>query len=115
MWRTDLTHLTDWQVLGEDVSHVEDRRYMMYLDVSFLEVVLQCLVLEFPGLMLFVHITIVERLSSNMFTPCHVFQIILIVWRTDLTQVTNLSSSASVVERAIVRCRLLFQIIGPLL
>jgi hypothetical protein len=29
-----------------------------------------CLVLEFPGLMLLVHITIVERLSSNMWTPC---------------------------------------------
>ena len=37
-----------------------------------------CLVLEFPGLMLFVHIAIVERLSSNMLTPLlwrsHVFQ-----------------------------------------
>ena len=30
----------------------------------------QSLVLEFPGLMLFVHMTIVDRLSSNMLTPC---------------------------------------------
>ncbi len=29
------------QNLGEDVSHVETRRYMIYLDVSFLQVVLQ--------------------------------------------------------------------------
>jgi hypothetical protein len=77
-----------------------------------------CLVLEFPGLMSFVDIAIVERLSSNMLTPCcgdPMFFNILIVWRTDLTQLTKLSSSASVVERAIERCRLLFHIIGPLL
>jgi hypothetical protein len=63
-----------------------------------------CLVLEFPGLVLFVHIAIVERLSSNMLTPCcgdPMFSNILIVWRTDLTQLTKLSSSTSVVERAI--------------
>ena len=30
-----------WQGLGEDVSHVEARRYMVNLDVSFLQVVLQ--------------------------------------------------------------------------
>ena len=30
-----------WQGLGEDVSHVEARRYMMYLDVSFLQVILE--------------------------------------------------------------------------
>ena len=30
-----------WQDLGEDVSHVEACRYMMYLDFSFLQVVLQ--------------------------------------------------------------------------
>ncbi len=30
-----------WQGLGEDVSHVEARRYMMYLDVSFLQLVLK--------------------------------------------------------------------------
>ena len=29
-----------WQNLGEDVRHVETRRYMMYLDVSFLQVFL---------------------------------------------------------------------------
>ncbi len=37
-----------------------------------------CLVLEFPGLMLFVHIVIVERLSSNMLTllwRSHAFQL----------------------------------------
>ena len=27
-----------WQGLGEDVNHVEACRYMMYLDVSFLQV-----------------------------------------------------------------------------
>ena len=30
-----------WQGLGEDVSHVEARRYMMNLDVSFLQVILE--------------------------------------------------------------------------
>ena len=30
-----------WKGPGQDVSHVETRRYMMYLDVSFLQVVLQ--------------------------------------------------------------------------
>ena len=30
-----------WQGLGEDVSHVEACRYMMYLDVALLQVVLQ--------------------------------------------------------------------------
>ena len=77
-----------------------------------------CLVLEFPGLMLFVHIAIVERLSSNMLTPCcgdPMLSNILMVWRTDLTQLTKLSSSVSVVDRAIVRCRLLFHVRGPLL
>jgi hypothetical protein len=47
-----------------------------------------CLVLEFPGFMLFVHISIVEWLSSNMLTPwCGdpIFSNILIVWRSDLT------------------------------
>ena len=29
-----------WEVLGEDVSHVESCRYMMNLDVSFLQVIL---------------------------------------------------------------------------
>ena len=66
-----------------------------------------CLVLEFPGLMLFVHIAIVERLSSNMWTPCcgdPMLSNILMVWSTDLTQLTKLSSLASVVDRSIVRC-----------
>lgn len=35
-----------WQGLGEDVSHVEARRYMMYLDVSFLQVILEPLYLQ---------------------------------------------------------------------
>ena len=30
-----------WQGLGEDVSHIEARRYMMNLDVSILQVVLE--------------------------------------------------------------------------
>ena len=30
-----------WQGLGQDVSHVEACRYMVYLDVTFLQVVLQ--------------------------------------------------------------------------
>jgi hypothetical protein len=30
-----------WQGLGEDVSHVEACRHMMYLDVSFLQVILE--------------------------------------------------------------------------
>ncbi len=30
-----------WQDLGEDVSHVEARRYMTYLDISFLQVILE--------------------------------------------------------------------------
>ena len=30
-----------WQGLGEDVSHIEARRYMMNLDVSILEVILE--------------------------------------------------------------------------
>ncbi len=98
-----------WQDLGEDVSHVEDRRYMVNLDVSFLQVVLNPFDLKndilgswISGLMLLVHITIVERLSSNMLRPYRgdpMFSNILIVWRTDLTQSTKLSSSVSVVER----------------
>ena len=35
-----------WQVRGEDVNHVEARRYMMYLDVSFLQVILEQFNLE---------------------------------------------------------------------
>ena len=35
-----------WQGLGEDVNHVEARRYMMYLDVSFLQVILEPLYLQ---------------------------------------------------------------------
>ena len=35
-----------WQGLGEDVSHVEARQYMMYLDVSFLQVILEPLYLQ---------------------------------------------------------------------
>ncbi len=65
-----------WQGLGEDVRHVEDCRHMTYVDVSFLQVVLKPFDFqvdmpgswEFPGLMLFVHIAIVDRLSSNMLT-----------------------------------------------
>ena len=34
------------QGLGEDVSHVEVCRYMMYLDVSFLQVILEPFYLE---------------------------------------------------------------------
>ena len=30
-----------WQGLGEDVSHIEARRYMMNLDVSILQVILE--------------------------------------------------------------------------
>ena len=32
--------IDSWQGLGEDVSHVEARRHMMNLDVSFLQVIL---------------------------------------------------------------------------
>ncbi len=35
-----------WEDLGEDVSHVEVCRYMMYLDVSFLQVILEPFYLE---------------------------------------------------------------------
>jgi len=35
-----------WQGLGEYVIHVEARRYMMYLDVSFLQVILEPLYLQ---------------------------------------------------------------------
>ena len=35
-----------WQGLGEDVSHVEACRHMMYLDVSFLQVILEPFYLE---------------------------------------------------------------------
>ena len=35
-----------WQGLGEDVSHVEACRHMMYVDVSFLQVILEPFNLE---------------------------------------------------------------------
>ncbi len=37
----DMHYIFFQQDLGEDVSHVEACRYMMYLDFSFLQVVLQ--------------------------------------------------------------------------
>jgi hypothetical protein len=86
-----------WQGLGEDVSHVEACRHMMYFDVSFLQVILETFYLE------------VDMLGPSMLSNN------LMLWSTDLTQLTKLSSSASVVDRAIVRCLLLFHMIGPLL